>query len=345
MNANKLNLGRFIHWDWGQNYPFGACMAKVMECLGGDVSLYTYDFFAGLAGDDFIMCYGDNGKYNDCVSVCMDNETFLARVCGMIGLEYRLVKHDEWKANADLYYGFVKQFIDRGIPVLCAGVGQNCNYELLTSYDDNPTLCRLSCGDDVQYGKDIPFGEIECDFVFIERLPQIAGLAAVYRNAVMQIPMRMTAEPTKDGVYYGAEAYRKWAADIRNGRYDRYTAETFDGWAHWGIYICNLATNAGHGDGFLRRALELNPELMFIPELITLFHENDNVWDELESLGGGFNGTIEVLQNKTKAAAIADVIEKLAETNEKIVKLIGESYKSSKGDTSWKNGTPIHLNS
>ena len=265
MSANKLQLGQFIHWDWGQNYPFNACMAKLMECLGGDASLYTYEFFAGLSGDDFVMCYGDNGKYNDCVSVCADNESFLERVCGMIGLEYRLVKHDEWKADTDLYYGFVKQFIDRGIPVLCAGVGSNFNYDLLTSYDDETTVCHLSCGDDVQYGRDIPFGEIECDFVFIERLPKIDDIAAVYRNAVMQIPSLMIAEPTPDGVTFGAEAYRMWAEDITGDRYDRYTAETFDGWAHWCIYICNLATNGGHGEGFLRRAYELNPDMTFIP--------------------------------------------------------------------------------
>ena len=322
MSANKLELGQFIHWDWGQNYPFNACMAKLMECLGGDTSLYTYEFFAGLSGDDYVMCYADNEKYNDCVSVCYDNEAFLAQVYGMIGLEYRLVKYAEWKADADLYYGFVKQFIDRGIPLLCAGVGNNFNYDLLTSYDDETTVCHLSCGDDVQYGRDIPFGEIECDFVFIERLPEITDLAACYRNAVMQIPARMTADVTPNGVHFGAEAYRRWAADITGGRYDRYTAETFESWEHWCIYICNLATNGGHGEGFLRRAYELNPELTFIPELIALFHENDKVWNELESLGGGFNCTIETLHDKEKCAAIADVILKLAETNEKIVKLI-----------------------
>lgn len=321
MSTNKLNLGQFIHWDWGQNYPFNACMAKLMECLGGDASLYTYDFFAGLCGDDFVMCYGDNGKYNDCVSVCSDNEVFLARVCGMIGLEYRFVRYDEWRADTERYYALVKQFIDRGIPVLCAGVGSNFNYDLLTSYDDETTVCHLSCGDDVQYGRDIPFGEIECDFVFIECLPKIGDLTAVYRNAVMQIPALMTAKPTKDGVFFGADAYRRWAEDIIGGRYDACTAETFDSWAHWCIYICNLATNGGHGEGFLRRAYERNPDMTFIPELISLFHENDRVWSELEVLGGGFGCSVETLHDKEKRAVIADVILKLAETNEKIVRL------------------------
>lgn len=321
MSANKLELGQFIHWDWGQNYPFSACMAKVMECLGGDTTLYTYEFFAGLAGDDFVMCYGDNEKFNDCVSVCTDNETFLARVCGMIDLEYRLVKHEEWKADTDLYYGFVKQFIDRGIPVLCAGAGENSNFDLLLSYDDETGKCHLSCGDDVQYGTDVSFREIECDLIFIERLPRITDLAGLYRKAVMQIPVLMQEEPTANEVFFGADAYRRWAADIRNGRYDRYTAENFDSWRHWCIYICNLATNGGHGEGFLRRVYELNPDMTFVPELIALFHENDKVWNELESLGGGFNCTIETLHDKEQRAAIANVILKLAETNEEIVKL------------------------
>ena len=322
MSANKLELGQFIHWDWGQNYPFGACMAKLMECLGGDISLYTYEFFAGLAGDDFVMCYGDNGKYNDCVSVCSDNEAFLAGVCGMIGLEYQLVRHDVWMAETNKYYNAVRRYIDRGIPVLCAGIGKNGNYDLLISYDDETEKCHLSCGDDVQYGSDIPFSEIECDLIFIEHLPMITDIKAIYRNAVMQIPTRMTSDVTLDGVHFGADAYRKWAADIRDGRYDRYTAETFESWEHWCIYLCNLATNGGHGESFLRRALELNPDMTFIPELIGLFHENDKVWNELESLGGGFNCTIETLHDKEKRAAIADVILRLAGTNEKIVRLV-----------------------
>lgn len=324
MSTKKLELGQFIRWDWGQNYPFGACMAKLMECLGGDPSVYTYDFFAGLAGDDFVMCYGDNEKYNDCVSVCSDNEAFLSRVCGRIGLKYRLVKHDEWMADIARYYGLAKQFIDRGIPVLCAGVGVNGNYDLLLSYDDETGKCHLSCGDEVQYGAEIPFEELGRDLIFIEQLPQIADLAAVYRDAVLQIPALMTAKPTADGVFCGAAAYRKWAEDITGGRYDRYTAETFDGWVHWCIYICNLATNASHGEAFLRRALELNPDLTFLSELIALLHENDTAWKELEALGGGFNCTIETLHDKEKAAAIADVILRLAGTNDKIVGLFSE---------------------
>lgn len=325
MSGNKLELGQFIHWDWGQNYPFGACMAKLMECLGGDPSFFTYDFFAGLAGDDFVMCYGNNENFNDCVSVCADNDAFIDRVFDLIGLEYRFVHHSEWIAEPELYYGIVRQFIDRGIPVLCAGVGKNSNYDLLISYDDETNKCHLSCGDDVQYGTDIPFHEIECDFIFIERLPETTDIAAVYRNAVMEIPALMTAEKTADGVSFGADAYRNWAADITSGRYNRYTSEDFEVWRHWCIYICNLATNGGHGEGFLRRAYELNPDLTFVPDVISLFHENDKAWNELEVLGGGFNCTIEVLHDKMKAMSISEIISQLAVANDKIRNMIYSS--------------------
>ena len=322
MSETKLELGQFIHWDRGQNYPFGACMSKLIECLGGDTAVYDYDFFAGLSGDDFVMCYGDNENFNDCLSVCADTEAFLSRVCGAIDLEYRFVKRGEWIAEQEKFFDTVKNFIDRKIPVLCAGVGKNANYNLLLAYDDETKKCRLSCGDDAQYGMDIPFGEMECDLVFIEKLPQVTDISAVYRKAVADIPVLMTEKPTVNGVYFGAEAYGKWATDITGGRYDRYNSENFDGWQHWSIYICNVATNGSHGEAFLRRAYELNPDLTFVPKIIALFHENENVWHELESLGGGFDCSLETLHDKAKAAKIAKTVSKLVETNEEIVKNI-----------------------
>lgn len=48
----------------------------------------------------------------------------------------------------------------------------------------------------------------------------------------------------------------------------------------------------------------------------------ENEWHELESLGGGFNCTTDTLHDMEKVTAIADVILRLAETNEKIVGLI-----------------------
>ncbi len=40
MRQNMLDLGKFIGWERGQNYPFSACMSKVLECLGGDPDFF-----------------------------------------------------------------------------------------------------------------------------------------------------------------------------------------------------------------------------------------------------------------------------------------------------------------
>lgn len=324
MKQNRLELGQFIDWNLGQNYPFGACMAKLVECLGGEQGKQNdaYEFFSCLAGDNFVMCYGNNDKFNDCVSVCTDVEPFMRRVCGILGMEYLLVRKAEWSADVGRYYAMVKDFIDRGIPVLVKGSGNNKNYNLLTSYDDETGLTHISCGDDVNYGSDEMFGEMEYDLIFINRMPQIPDIAAVYREAVMQIPKLMSAQQTEDGVVFGAEAYRRWIEDTRGGRYDAYTEDTFDAWKHWHIYICNLSTNASFGETFLKDAQKYNPDLTFIPELISLRQKNDEVWSELEANGGGFNATLENLQDKEKREKIVKALEKLLVTNKKIIEII-----------------------
>ena len=64
--------------------------------------------------------------------------------------------------------------------------------------------------------------------------------------------------------------------------------------------------------------------MTFILELIALLRENNTAYKVLESLGGGFSCTFETLQDKEKATPIAEVILRLAETNEKIVRLISD---------------------
>ncbi len=321
MTQNKLELGKFIHWDWGENYPFSACMMKIMECLGGDPTVYSYDFFAGISGDDFVMCYGNNDDFNDCVSVCTPAAPFLARVFGLIGLPYQHVKKEEWQADFDKYYAKIRDFIDRGIPVLTKGQGNDGNYDLLISYHDNGQG-HLSCGDDENYGEDMPIISMDVDLIFIDHLPENTDMAAIYRAAVLQLPALMQAPATDTGTAFGAEAYRRWIMDIKEGRYNNYTKETFSEWHHWHIYICNLATNGGHGQNFLKTAYDYHPDMAYIPSLIALFHENDKIWADLEACGGGFNATLESLQKEETQKKIIDILQGAVILNQKITECI-----------------------
>ncbi len=323
MSKHKLNLGQFIRWDWGENYPFNACMGELERILNSPYqNRLDYGFFAGVSGDDFVMCYGNNGGVNDCVSVVCDCEPFLARVFGLIGQDYTLVKNADVTGNPDQTFARIRDSIDCGIPVLAKGPADNGNYSLIVSYDDDSSVCDFSCGDEVNYPCAKPLGDAGCDLIFIETLPEMPPEKEIYRTAVLQIPDLMTADPTERGVYFDASAYRRWAEDILDGRYDSYTGEGLSSWTDWCIYVCNLATNSRHGQAFLSRAQELNPDLTFIPELICLFDENTAVWNELESIGAGFNVTPTALKNPVVREQTAAALERLAVTNGRIVELI-----------------------
>ncbi len=323
MSKHKLNLGQFIHWDRGENYPFNACMGELERILSAPFqNRLDYGFFAGVSGDDFVMCYGNNGGVNDCVSVVTDCEPFLERVFGLIGQDYTLVKNADVTADLEQFYARIRDSIDCGIPVLAKGPADNGSYSLIVSYDDDGAVYDFSCGDEVNYPCAKPLRDAGCDLIFIETLPEMPPEKEVYRAAVLQLPGLMTAEPTKRGVYFGSSAYRKWAEDILTGRYDDYTGEGLESWRDWCVYVCNLATNAGHGRAFLERAHELNPDLDFIPELIRLLDENTAVWNELEAIGAGFNVTPEALKNPAVRKQSAAALDRLAVMNERIVELI-----------------------
>lgn len=318
MERNKLNLGQFICWEHGENYPFSACMAKLMACLGGDASLYTYDFFAGVSGDDFVFAYGNNGAFNACVSVCEEVTTFCARVFGRIGLDYTILTSD---SDREVLLAKIQDFIDRGIPVLVKSKDEKnemgSNYNLVAGYDGH-TLTEVV--GDPNWDRSYRLGEVSASYIFIDSLPKIADLAAVYRESVLQLPALMRAS-TASGVLFGAAGLRRWADDIENGRYDGSTAETFEPWGDWNVYICNIATNARHGWDFLARAYIQNPDLHGALLLLALLDRNEDTWHALESIGMGFGIHADCFADADKKAKAVQLIRELAQRHEKMEEL------------------------
>ncbi len=313
MCKNQLDLGRFIRWDHGENYPFSACMSKLMECLGGDAELFSYNFFAGVCGDDFVFAYADNGLLNDCVSVCEETESFIRRVFGRIGLHYTMISSD---SDRDELLARVQSSIDRGIPVLV----KDSNFDLVFAYEDD--ILTMTCGDPENYVHSYKLGETSACYIFVESLPHISDMARVYRESVLQLPALMTAKG-EHGVLYGPAAYRRWADDIENGRYDHMTAESFESWRDWCIYICNLATNARHGWDFLAKAYVHNPDYPQILQVLALLDRNErDCWRTLEKIGFGFNIQPDRFADLEKKAEAARIIRKMADWNDEIVSLL-----------------------
>jgi hypothetical protein len=153
---------------------------------------------------------------------------------------------------------------------------------------------------------------------FVGKKIKEVDLALAYRDAVMNIPLLFSMTQANNCTF-GANAFRDWAIDIENGRYDNVEAEYFDEWRDYNIYICNLATNSGGCQNFLQKALELNPDLTFIEDIKAQYSKTGQLWNQLEEMGGGFNIALETLKNKEKALMIAQKIREFAVCYDEII--------------------------
>ena len=106
--------------------------------------------------------------------------------------------------------------------------------------------------------------------------------------------------------------------------------EEFDPWFMYQNYVCVLATNSSCCYEFLDRAEKLNPDFGFIGGALSSIPQNAEYVekkdaDSLEAIGGGFNITLEALQDISRRSAIAAKIREFAACADEIVQTIQES--------------------
>ncbi len=177
----------------------------------------------------------------------------------------------------------------------------------------------MTC-EDAEHNETCRLADSQCEFIFMDSMPSFQSIADVYRESILQIPLLMQAH-TDTGVDFGANAYRRWAEDLENGRYASCAPEDFESWGDWCAYVCNFATNARHGWDFLAKTYVNNPDMPQILRLLALLDRNEDYWRELEELGAGFNVVQENLCYPDKRQAIAQVIRKFISLNEEMLKL------------------------
>ena len=182
-------------------------------------------------------------------------------------------------------------------------------------------------------------------WVFVGDKKEKKDLAQLYRDAIFALPGILTTK--NDKYIFGADAFRAWADDIDGGRYEGMKPEEFQDWPQYQVYVCVLATNSGGCRGFLQKAMELNPDFAFLADVIKQYRITGLLWnahheagdgfaakymeehgyvpDNLEALGGGFNITLETLQDETKRNAITATIRKFADCIDEVVRILNEN--------------------
>jgi len=145
--------------------------------------------------------------------------------------------------------------------------------------------------------------------------------------------------PERNGMYFGAEAYRKWADDIESGRFED---ENLPLWENYGVYVCNLATNGGEPTYIFRKLADINPkyaELANIGEKIQKLLPAESptggrslLWIQLDELDGGMDiGKVKMtMRNKENRSKVAAALRDYAERLDQAVDIMLEMNSANK---------------
>lgn len=334
-------IHRVVTPHYGENYWFNGCAKYVMECLLEKD--FDYHFFAGLTGDNFAQVYSYDHFRGDGVTDYIlsekDNTSYIENVFATCGYASTFVTWNQLRNNKEMYLQTLIAYIDRGIPVIFNHWGNNprnrWGWGVVVGYENyGKTLLYLTS--DMEKPEDISsedlfmdepmLGQVTCNgWIFVGEKRNEVNLSNIYRNQVLNLSKLLQVK-TK-GYCFGAEAFRAWAFDLEQGKYDHVKPEEFDDWPMHTIYVCNLATNSSCCHEFLERAQKLNPDLNYIAEIHTLYDRMRHMWNEdngedLEAIGGGFNITLEALQNKEKRSKIASKLKEFAKTTDMILEIL-----------------------
>lgn len=340
------NLRQIAHPEYGQNYWFNGCAAYLMECLGE--KNFDYWFFAGVTGDNFTQIYSKNYfRGNSALDYRLSevgNHALVEEIFSECGYASTFVPLKQILSNREMYVQMLIAYIDKGLPVIFNDYGNNphkrFSWGVLVGYADyGKTLLYMGADstvpDSISAEDLLPKGYTEQDehchgWLFIGEKQESKVLKEIYRERILSLPQMLGYE--NNNYCFGAKAFLTLARDIENGCFNKVRPEEFDNWGMYTVYICCLATNSGGCKGFLEKALELNPDMAFISDIITFYAKTGNYWNndnnaDLEALGCGFNVTLENLQDVEKCKRIANKLRDFASCIDKTVAAI-EQFKA-----------------
>jgi DNA-binding transcriptional MerR regulator len=330
-NNQISNFETYCVGERGENFAFDGACERLMECLGEKD--FGYWLIAGITGDCFAQVYPKNQVFFSdryCVSdynILYNNDCsdYIEDIFDKMGYACTYVPKEKIMANKEMYRQTLMAYIDKGIPV----IHFKGNYSMICGYEEhgNILLNKWPCSNDFNKFAldDEYFSDKELrGWIFVGEKKERKILSEIYRDAVMKMPEILTSETDK--YYFGAKAFRAWADDIKNGFYDGKTQDEVNLWGTHTSFVCDFETIEATSGRFLSKALELNPDLGFISEIIPILSRQGAYANGgLEDLGGGFNVTLAVLQDVEKRKMISDRLRVFAKNMDEIVRVLKEN--------------------
>ncbi|MNB79056.1 Nodulation protein NolA [compost metagenome] len=342
-NNTLPNLRQIVHPEYGENYWFNGCAAYLMECLGQKE--FDYWFFAGVTGENFAQIFSNNHfRGNGVVDYLLsekDNHHSIELIFEKSGYSSSFVPLKQILADRDMYVQMLMAYIDKGLPVIINDYGSNPHnrfgWSVLVGYGDYGKTLLYMGGDGTEpdsisledlLPKDYKEEGEHCyGWLFVGDKQESKELAEIYRETILSLPKLLTFET--DNYCFGVKAFRAWAKSIDEGFFEQIRPEAFEYWEMHAAYVCCLATNSSVSKSFLEKALVLNPDLTFIQDIIVLYEQMERYWNndngtDLEALGGGFNVTLDALQDKERRKKIADKLRSFADCIDEVVSAIDQ---------------------
>ena len=336
--ANQLpNVRILIEGMKGHNYALPDCIKFIFERIGDYEQLNFWDI-AAVTGDTVAQVYNTNNTTSCeyCVSGYLAGREYVSSVFDAFGYACEYVTAEQLNADKARYMRETVDYIDKALPVLVvtnlndipewkSDVGTHC---LVVGYKNSGQTLRLLVGGETIIDYHLSNAN-KLDLVFIGEKQRDVSLEEVYLNAIKKMPHWLTL-PERNGMYFGAAAYRKWAEDIESGRFED---ENLLMWENYGVYVCNLATSGGEPTFIFGKLADINPQYAELAEVGKKIQEllpaetpiggRSLLWIQLEELGGGmdrgggmdkktFTVTMQDKEKRSKvAAALRDYARRL----------------------------------
>lgn len=332
----------------GENYHFNSAVRYIMDCIG-EMKFADYSLIAGITGDIFIQFYSLKSFHGDSASDYYLGLSKLPSVFDKLGYIAETISIHELQSEKEKFIKMITASIDKGVPVILYHggppgviVGYEADGNTLLYLRENMTTPERMVLDDNFFMNEVSDTN---GWIVTGNKNREVSLKQIYRDAIIGLPKLLTMKT--DEYVFGAEAFRMWANDIENGKYDKTNIDFMT----YEVYVLNLATNSGGCQEFLEKAQALNPDFTFLEEVrkqyrITNYLWNGGYWikdvhspkerDEmkqlygdynLETLGGAFGCKDETLRDKEKRELIVKQIRKFADCMDEVVRILDENLK------------------
>lgn len=348
-NYHFNGCARYITESLGEYTPDSDLMTEEIYNCKKAVTDFGFWFFAGLTGDILAQVYSYGEYMGESASSCIfnsDGGSFFEKIFEKCGYASTFVSGKQLAANREMHIANLMAYIDKGIPVIAVTHngppwGIYVGYEefgqtLLYLSGDRSEPERIPIEKIIVEGVDLPQHihaspdeiNVAKGWIFIGEKKRTVNAAQVYRDIICDMPGLLNTRTDK--YCFGAEAFRAWANAVESGNFDGVKPENFDDWGAYVSNICNMATNGSCAHNFFKRAQGLNPDMTFLDDINRLYERTAEIWnndngEDLEALGGGFNVTLEVLQDKEKRRKIAAKIYEAADCMDQVVRILNEN--------------------